>query len=155
MLCLCEWLWVEIKPLEIPLRSAIFYLCRALKFNNDLGRKNTNQRCHDSIWLDSIPGSYKHKSTAASPCCKHTEETLIPKVGIMKRTGGEADTCFIYDVFSTITAVLKSEENTIFVLTMVDQIRLIQFWHDKVIWWTQGLAEREHSFKLGMNSSSA
>lgn len=64
---------------------------------------------------------YKHKPAAASPGCTHTEDTFISKVGTMKRTGREAHTHFIQKVFfffPAITAVLKAEENTIFVFSV-------------------------------------
>lgn len=95
----------------------------------------------------------KHKSTAASPCCKSTHWS--PKWPLWRGLVGRRThaSSRIFSQLSWLCWRLRKTPSLCWL--WVDQIRLIQFWHDKVIWWTQALAEREHSFKLGRNSSSA
>lgn len=66
------------------------------------------------------------------PPAANTQRThWSPKWALWRALVGRRTQCFIYEVFSTIKAVLKSEENTIFVFTMVDHI---WFSFDKIKW---------------------
>lgn len=117
----CVWLRVGIKP---PLRGHHFWSFQSSEIQKYFGeekKKNTNQGCPDSTWFDSTHGSYKHKPTAASPCCTHTQRThsspqWAPWRGLLE---SHTHTLHLegFFFFSAITAVLKAGENTIFVLS--------------------------------------
>lgn len=114
------WLRVGIKP---PLTRHHFWSFQSSEIQKCFGeKKNTNQCCHDSTWLDSTHGSYKHKPTAASPCCTHTQRThsspkWAPRRGLQGRHTHTSSRRIFFFFFSAIMAALKAGENTIFVLS--------------------------------------